>query len=601
MGSLIGKEVEKFMHREVLDGQHFGEWMVLEYAGNKKQLCRCSCGEIREIATYSLTSGKSQNCGSKSKHLVEGEKKFKDLRGKVFGELTALEYLGDTYWKCICAKGHEVSKSWKHLTTDSKCEICKAESLKAKRLSIDDALAPKKPSIAEQTVGLKVNDLAVIKNLGDDRFLCRCKCGKEVEVRGYRLRHPPSATSYTCRHKISINDTFGDLTVIYRFPNGICRCQCKCGNIKDVMIGNLLNGSTKSCGCMVKPTHSKEEVLALINGFIEENKVKPFTSELSELLYLGMTATYEYIERYELAPYLNTSYGSRAEKDIAELLKTKYKIILHSRKLMSDTKELDIYIPEKKIAIEFNGTYWHQYPFKDKTYHQKKSLECANKEIQLIHIFEYEWNSPALRPKIESLLNGILGNHKIVYARDLKIVEVGNKEAKKFEDENHLQGGANSTINIALATNDGEILGLMTFGAPRFSHSYEYELIRLCYKLNTNIVGGSERMFKYFLNRYLPTSILSYCNIAKFTGRVYNTLGFKLSTTEPITEPNYIWTNPKTGRILTRYNTMKKNLVAQGYGDESQSEDEIMMSHGYYKLYDSGNLRFEYSGIRSEG
>lgn len=52
-------------------------------------------------------------------------------------------------------------------------------------------------------------------------------------------------------------------------------------------------------------------------------------------------------------------------------------------------QELDIYIPERKIAIEVDGIYWHSTNAgKDKNYHLHKTIECEKRGIQLIHITE---------------------------------------------------------------------------------------------------------------------------------------------------------------------------------------------------------------------
>jgi hypothetical protein len=87
--------------REILDGAKFGEWEVLRYAGNKKQLCRCSCGAIQEVSTYSLKSGASTHCKDVTKHIGNGEKAFQDLTNKKFGELKVIKYLGDRKWECL--------------------------------------------------------------------------------------------------------------------------------------------------------------------------------------------------------------------------------------------------------------------------------------------------------------------------------------------------------------------------------------------------------------------------------------------------------------------------------------------------------------------
>lgn len=66
------------------------------------------------------------------------------------------------------------------------------------------------------------------------------------------------------------------------------------------------------------------------------------------------------------------------------------KIVRRSRKIIAP-QELDIYLPDIKLAIEFNGSYWHQYTNdSDKRYHLNKSINCRNKGIRLIHIYQFE-------------------------------------------------------------------------------------------------------------------------------------------------------------------------------------------------------------------
>lgn len=72
--------------------------------------------------------------------------------------------------------------------------------------------------------------------------------------------------------------------------------------------------------------------------------------------------------------------------------KHKLSIISRDRKLIYPL-ELDIVIPEKKLAIEFNGNYWHNSNRHNKKYHLNKTLECEKNGYRLIHIWEYEWNN----------------------------------------------------------------------------------------------------------------------------------------------------------------------------------------------------------------
>ena len=67
-------------------------------------------------------------------------------------------------------------------------------------------------------------------------------------------------------------------------------------------------------------------------------------------------------------------------------------IVTHTRQVLPSHHELDIYIPDRKVAIEYNGLYWHSIENgKDKEYHISKSIECEQLGIHLIHVFGDEW------------------------------------------------------------------------------------------------------------------------------------------------------------------------------------------------------------------
>lgn len=87
-------------------------------------------------------------------------------------------------------------------------------------------------------------------------------------------------------------------------------------------------------------------------------------------------------------------FSSKAEQEIANYIYTFYSgdVIRNSREIIAPL-ELDLYYPEKKIAVEFNGDYWHSSIFKDKYYHYNKFKHCKEIGITLVSIFESEWNT----------------------------------------------------------------------------------------------------------------------------------------------------------------------------------------------------------------
>ena len=215
-------------------------------------------------------------------------------------------------------------------------------------------------------------------------------------------------------------------------------------------------------------------------------------------------------------------------------------------------------------------------------------MEAQLKGVRLIHVFEYELKNITTAIKILQYIKDIISQPtNIIYARNTSVVPLNREVALEFLNKYHLQGFAEAEVNLGCIYN-GELVGLMSFGRPRFSDECEYELIRAVWKSGYSVVGGSEKLFDYFIkSEYNPKSIVSYCNIAKFTGKSYRRLGFKV---DKITEPNYFWV--KEDKALPRYQTTKRDLLDAGLGTDEDTEDSIMERLGYLKVYDCGNYKF---------
>jgi len=420
-----------------------------------------------------------------------------------------------------------------------------------------------------------------------------------------------------------IGKQFGYLTVLDIDPddNQKVICKCICEKEFSTYKVSLSRGSTRSCGCKSREL-SRETMMSkygdvctlktdnprykwqidTINSkkkfadFLDKYDVKLRCFEVSKILGINEASVWRYLHKYELEDHIDLGYGrSKVEDDVYNFISkvTDNKIERHVRGLLeyNNQYELDIYIPDKKIAIEVNGDYWHSSEFKDELYHQLKSLECQKVGITLIHIFESEWINN--RKQIQILLYNLISDSRnTVYARKCILdTNVSIQEIKEFENSYHLQGYASSSINVGLRYNN-KLIALMTFGVSRFSSEYNYEVIRLCYDYHYNVQGGAEKMFKYFVNNYMKDneSVVSYCDISKFNGRVYSQIGFKLVD---ITQPGYFWVNNKYD-VLQRYKVQKQKLLDQGYGNLGNTEYEIMRARGYYKVCNSGNKKFVY-------
>jgi hypothetical protein len=279
----------------------------------------------------------------------------------------------------------------------------------------------------------------------------------------------------------------------------------------------------------------------------------------------------------------------KSEGEVKEFISSLKLLFEENTRKIIQPLELDIYIPSHNIAIEFDGLYWHSEKFKINNYHLNKTIECEKQGIQLIHIFEDEWIHK--QDIVKSRLMNILGLTPIkIYGRKCIIKEISSKEAKEFLNNNHIQGGINSKYNIGLYYDD-ELVSLMTFGCLRKSmgnNSIEdaYELFRFCNKLNTTVIGGADKLLKYFIKTYKPNEIISYADRRWSQGNLYKKLGFEFIHNS---KPNYFYINNCKREYRFKYR--KDVLVKEGF-DKNKTEREIMEERGFNRIYDCGNKKY---------
>ena len=243
--------------------------------------------------------------------------------------------------------------------------------------------------------------------------------------------------------------------------------------------------------------------------------------------------------------------------------------------------------------IEINPTYTHNSTFgatirgskKQATpidYHLNKTLFANKHNFHCMHIFD--WDD---KDKIVEMLK----SKQKIYARQTEIKQISKKLAKQFLNKYHLQSSTQTCqYAYGLFFND-ELVQVMTFGKPRYNKSYEYELLRLCTKPCVEIVGGASKLLKHFEEDLKPSSIISYCDLAKFSGKVYEQLDFKLYG---ISKPSKHWYNIQIKRHITD-NLLRQRGFDQlhntSYG-KGTSNEQLMIEHGYVEIYDVGQATY---------
>jgi len=279
-----------------------------------------------------------------------------------------------------------------------------------------------------------------------------------------------------------------------------------------------------------------------------------------------------------------TSFGqSKGEIIISEFVRSLgLEVIEGDRKLIGPL-ELDILIPEKKIAIEFNGVIWHSDKFKkDRQYHANKTKRVNEAGYRLIHIWEDALrDNEALELKFISNALGFGG--KPIYARRCTIAPVGRDSARDFLNLHHVQGFSGSTVNLG-TFHDNTLVGVTQFK----KHKRGFELTR--HACSVPIVGGLGKVAKHFANSH-DGDLISFCDLARYEGGSYIKAGFEIEDT---IKPDYMYVMRE--RRFHKFGFRRKNIqkMFPDIYSEDKTEREMMVEANIPRIYDCGKIRFVY-------
>lgn len=276
--------------------------------------------------------------------------------------------------------------------------------------------------------------------------------------------------------------------------------------------------------------------------------------------------------------------SSLAQEKIARLIDIDY--ILNDRNTISPL-ELDILVPSKNLAIEYNGIYWHSYnkpeTIKEIYKHYSKHDICILKGIKLLQFFENQWIEK--EEIVQNIININIGKAHKLYARNCKIRIVPHSDAKEFFDSTHLYGNRFAKLTIGLY-HDDKLVSAMSFT----KYNNYWEIIRYSTALNLIVVGGASKIFKEFIKIAHPTKTITYADRMISTGNIYRKLGF---TQIGVTKPNYYYV--KGNAVYSRHKFQKHKLIKmlKNYNDQL-SESQNMFNNNYRRIWDAGHYRFQF-------
>lgn len=292
------------------------------------------------------------------------------------------------------------------------------------------------------------------------------------------------------------------------------------------------------------------------------------------------------IERGAACQNCDAAGTSLPEKEIARFIESLDVSMVRNTRQIISPKELDIFIPDYKLAIEYHGLYWHSRDDKDKKSHFIKWKECNDKGIKLIQFFSDEWRDK--QEICKSIIKHALNKtENKIHARKCSVVQIDARTASTLLNSWHLDGYVRSIAHFGLMYND-EVVSIVTLRKPfhrKHVQSNAIEISRFATKLNTVVVGGLSKLMKSIIvyakqNNY--TTIMSYADLRLGCGNTYKQTDFVY---DGHTGVNYWHTDgyKRYNRFL--FKADKKNGL---------TEKQVCELAGVKQITGPGNYRFIY-------
>jgi hypothetical protein len=309
---------------------------------------------------------------------------------------------------------------------------------------------------------------------------------------------------------------------------------------------------------------------------------KTLSQIASECGFVDMTIIMNRLRKYGIDT--RSFQISFEEKQLVEYIKTLgiETIITNTRKIISP-KELDIYLPEYNLAIEYCGVFWHgEFNGKHRSYHKNKLESCNKKDIRLLTIYDEEWNfkTERVKQKIASIIKK--QTLHTVYARKCTIKQISVVEKQLFFNKNHIQGDGPSSINYGLFHNN------VLLAAIGFIKKSNNTFVLNRFATSCNVPGGFSKLLFYFCKNNTWSKIITFADLRWSQGNVYEKNGFVLDKVLP-PDYSYIINSRPCHKFAFRRKYLKRKL--QNF-DPILSEWENCKANNIDRIWDCGKKRY---------
>lgn len=450
------------------------------------------------------------------------------------------------------------------------------------------------------------------------------KCGRKTLKTPYAVTSKPNSCRFCNANKLAAPEAFyaavakkKDYEVLGKYVNGRSKILVrhkKCGKEFETIAGSFLKAEEGCPFCKAgtiskKRTWTHEKFLEAVG---ERGLEYEFLTEYVNA-HTPIRVRHCCGNEFEITPDSFLRGGrcksckySTGEGQVYRFLKRiipSEKIIQSERTVLPNRSEIDIYLPERKLGIEYDGLVYHTVEHflgdkhrnwseaKAKGRNEWKTNECEKRGIRLIHIFEDEWieHQDIVEDKLRAALKLPMDRY---FARKLKIKTVERAVADRFYGTNHIQGKTNVSVSIGLYAGD-ELLALQSFlPYTRRESNGSWELVRYTTKLGTRVVGGFSRCLKWFERNYTPKEVISFADRrwSDPQSNVYKSNGFINDGKVP---RSYWYVKaPKRFHKSGLRKARIKVKFPKIYSPE-KTESQMASEAGFKRIYDCGLIRYK--------
>jgi DNA-directed RNA polymerase subunit RPC12/RpoP len=507
----------------------FGNYRFVEQVNTKECKCFCTlCNNEKIVFRQDLVSGKATKCFDCYQKI---KNESRENNRKVEREIRC-DYCGDIFLRTR----HNEKRSHKNVSKNS-ClkEECRLEKRK------ETNLLKRGVEYASQSKNSKEKVVKKWENKTDCDIEIITKKRENSSLHNYGVKNPSQAKEV--REKIKETSLLN-------------------WDVENPMQNELI----------------KKKVVDAWNAKTEE--------ECEDILKKRISTCIEFHGKYPV-----NNFG-KTQDDIKNWLNS-YGFNFQSTWDLIKNREIDLYDSNKKLAIEYCGLYWHNEfspTPRGRSYHYEKFKVLEAQGIQLVTIFESEWQER--NNQCMGHIKATLGISDIkLHGRKCVIKEVSKKEAQQFFDDYHIQGKNSLTIQSFGLFHGEELVGAMSMGRHHRNNNKTKDVVldRLCFKDNVSVMGGASKLLKSCKewaknNGY--QRILSFSDNRWSAGKVYRAMNFVL---EHESGPDYSFINIKNPREIISKQSQQKKITKCPPG---KTEIEWAHERGLARIWDCGKKRW---------